>query len=475
MQNIAFKTLIIIFTICLLPVLALALDLSQTFSSGLANPSVLALTPSSRNETIYYLNSANQITSAETDPYLDLPDWQSGILAGPSHAYIGFRSTVPGTRVSPLFLPDSSGIPNHSRFTLLEDDPSGDSAVPNNFLDILQTKITFSETKLYYSIKNNSNEFPVSSGFTFYSYMGFFTDPNAEPGSNPPVFGLMYTVTATGLIGPGLYKVTGTGTSDLELLGEITHSVDASNGTLTLSCNLSDLQADPDFSAWYNPQYPLMLTSAITSRITLTGGNTTADTTPGAELLLKPQLLNANSVPASLSNPVFSWANGVLSLQVSYSDEDHNAPISVTASVDQGDQQELNPLNFSGFDQPVIFAAQSIACPQDWNSVSISLNYGASPQVFTYQNPVSNEDLISPVPSFAIYPNPVQDKLFISFEDKVPLRFEDTKLFNLKGQLQPLKPDRDGEMDTSGLPAGVYFIRIMTERGILTRSFVKRN
>ena len=462
-----------ILLLCLFPVLGQALELNETFSSGMTNPSVLALTHSSRNEVIYYLNQNNQITSTESEPYLDLPDWQCGILTNPSHAFIGYRSTVPGTRVNPIYLPNSTGTPNHSRFTLLENDPSGDGAVPSNFLDILQTKITFSETKLYYSIKNNSNDFPVSSGLTFYSYMGFFTNPDAEPGSNPPVFGLMYTLTAAGIIAPGLYKVTGTGTSDLELLGEITHSVDAANGTLTLSCNLSDLLADPDFSSWYNPQYPLMLTSAITSKITLTGGNTTADTTTGAELLLKPQVLSANSVAASLSNPVFNWASGALSLQVSYSDEDHNAPISVTASVDQGDQQVLSPLNFSGFDQPVIFAAQSIACPKDWSSVSISLNYGASPQVVTFQNPVSNEDLISPVPSFTIYPNPVRDKLSLRFEGK--LRIQDIRIYNLKGQAQPINPDTEGSINTSGLSAGLYFIRIETDLGSQTRAFVKNN
>ncbi len=459
--------------IALLPLWLRAQDLSNTYSSGMNGTSVLALTNSNRAESIYYLNSANQIASAETTPYLGLPSWKSGILNNPAHAYVGYRSTVPDTRVNPIYLPNSTSTPNHSRFTLLENDPQGDSAVPETFLDILQTKITFSETKLYYSIKNNSNEFPVVSGLTFYSYMGFFVDPNADPASNPPVFGLMYTLTASGVIAPGLYKITGTATSDLELIGEITHSIDAANGTLTLSCNLSDLLANPDFSSWYNPQYPLLLTSAITSKISLVSGNTTADSTPGAKLLLKPQLLSGNSSQPTLSNPVCSWANGSLNLMVIYSDSDANAPVSLTAAVDSGSPVPLLPLSLNGFEQPVSFAAQGINCPQDWSTVTIRISYGGEPLLFTFNNPVSNQDLIQPVPVFSVYPNPVRDRLFLRLDSKEPVR--ELRIFNLRGQIQPLLLDSEGRIDTSGLAPGPYFIRLKTVNGFLTRSFVKQN
>ena len=476
MSKSRYSSLYLIIAVCFIPLFLGAQELSKTYSSGMTNAIVTAITNSSREESLYYLDVSNSIATVDTAPYMGLPNWRSGLIVNPSHAYIGYRSTVPKIRVNPIYLPDSTAPQTHTRFTLLEEDPHGDSAVPLNHLDILETKVSFSETKLFYSIKNYANDFPVSSGlFTFFSYMGVIINPNADPDSNPTVFGLMHTVNVAGIIAPGLYRITGTSTSDLNLIGSIESSIDAANSTLTLSCNLSDLLADPEFSSWYNPEYPLVATQAITSKITLTGGNQLADTTVGGDILLRPQLLSGNQSPPSLTNPVFNWSDGNLSAQFTYTDADHNAPTIAFVSIDQGPTSVLVPLNFNGFDDPVVLEALPFTCPQNWSSATVTLVFGAAQVDFTFENPVANDDLVSPVPSLSIYPNPVRDQLFISYDQEQKLRTEDVDVFNLKGQRQICELDAEGNLRLDGLASGVYFIKVKTDRGMQTRSFVKRN
>lgn len=65
-------------------------------------------------------------------------------------------------------------------------------------------------------------------------------------------------------------------------------------------------------------------------------------------------------------------------------------------------------------------------------------------------------DLLHSEVEFEIGPNPVAEKLFVKAS---PEMIEDLQLFNLQGQMLPLKSIRAGVLDVSGLEAGIYFAR----------------
>ena len=71
-----------------------------------------------------------------------------------------------------------------------------------------------------------------------------------------------------------------------------------------------------------------------------------------------------------------------------------------------------------------------------------------------------------------LYPNPVSDKLTIEAQEAI----ESVEVYNLVGALVISKKDQTNkvELSVSDLPAGTYFIRMTTQSGSETRSFVKK-
>ncbi len=74
-----------------------------------------------------------------------------------------------------------------------------------------------------------------------------------------------------------------------------------------------------------------------------------------------------------------------------------------------------------------------------------------------------------------IYPNPVQNKLFLSMENSIEnLK---TKIFNIDGKLMNVRHfviDNQFSIDVSKLPSGMYFLNIEDEKGNTTnRKFIK--
>ena len=72
----------------------------------------------------------------------------------------------------------------------------------------------------------------------------------------------------------------------------------------------------------------------------------------------------------------------------------------------------------------------------------------------------------------AIYPNPVSDKLTIEANEAI----ESVEIYNLVGALVVSKKDQTNkvELSVSDLPAGTYFVRMTTQSGSETRTFVKK-
>ncbi|QNJ98293.1 T9SS type A sorting domain-containing protein [Constantimarinum furrinae] len=84
------------------------------------------------------------------------------------------------------------------------------------------------------------------------------------------------------------------------------------------------------------------------------------------------------------------------------------------------------------------------------------------------ENVVSNSDL-------TLYPNPAEDILYISLPYEVDA---DIRVFDLSGKLLIYKNsialERNYALQISGLNSGVYFVRINSEKGTVTKRFIKR-
>ena len=74
--------------------------------------------------------------------------------------------------------------------------------------------------------------------------------------------------------------------------------------------------------------------------------------------------------------------------------------------------------------------------------------------------------------SFNIYPNPVEDRLYIETETEI----EEVVVYDIFGRHQVAEtPSLQGNLtiDVSDFASGVYFIQIKTEEGNITKRFVK--
>lgn len=74
-----------------------------------------------------------------------------------------------------------------------------------------------------------------------------------------------------------------------------------------------------------------------------------------------------------------------------------------------------------------------------------------------------------PFEEVVLYPNPTQDKFFISVQNT---EIKSIELYNLTGH--KLGEYNQSEIDISSLPAGIYLVKIYTERGTLSKKMVKQ-
>lgn len=477
MKNIVLAIMTVILSL-LISGLSGQSPLDVIYSTGVySDHQIGILTPASGNATLYSYDNGTQNATLMQD-YFSYSDWKHAAIQMPDHPWLGFRVEAEDLMVNPIFW--NAAEPPFEQFTPLESDPIGDQVFTNNHLDIVSTKASFTHDKLFFALKTNGTAYPVSSGLTYFSYMIVLVDPDADPQSNPTVYGLMHTVSMGTLISPGLYKITGTGFADLTRIGNIDTYVEPTTNTLVLSCNMADLNADADFVTWFDPAYPKVITSAITSRITLSGGTQQADLTDGAHLLLLPQ-----SIPvADLSAPVLSQAeyeisddpSPLLNASIFYSDADANFPRHASLSIDGGEQYDLMPLitNSLDFSQPILYQCFNIPIAVDWTAITYSISHANGSVEHTVLNEVSNSDLISVPPMFSIFPNPAIDYISISRlgSGGYPIA---ANIYNHKGQRirEYLIEDPTRRLELGDLPSGVYFLRVPDAKGTQTQRFVK--
>jgi hypothetical protein len=300
--------------------------------------------PSGAGVQNYLLFGGNGIEETAMTSVLDGPSTVAATVPGPVSAtrYYGFRLIENGVLdLMPIRIADATS-PVPADLTRLAADAVGDGLPGYANLDLTDCHVGFSGTRLYCALTNAGGGFPVSSGLTFFGYVLGVADPaRTDPDT---VFVLMHTFNQPGIITPGLYKATGTGLSDLERLGDVTVQTYGATNQLMISCQLSDLMGDPYFASWYDPADPEIGVAAFTQKITLLGGVTQADESPGGTCSLRELAIApvANQLPA-LSNLSFVGAGQGAYARVDYDDVNGHCPVIAGISFDGGALYPMYP------------------------------------------------------------------------------------------------------------------------------------
>lgn len=288
-------------------------------------------------------------------PLLDGPSTVSAIVPGPTTEtrYYGFRliqdtalDLMPA-RISADFSPQPQDL------SRLASDVTGDELFGYVNLDLTDCHVSFSDERFYTSLQNAGGGFPTNEGFTFFGYLLGITDPSlADPDT---VWGLLYTFEQQGVIGPGLYRIEGSGFGDLTKIGEIEVQVFPATNTLMMSCLLADLLADPHFMAWYDQTDPTLGVAAFTQKITLTDGAAEADRSPGGSCYLRDFSIapGVNQLP-ELSNADFEGVGSEAFAEIDYTDANGNCPVLSEIVFDESLSFPLFPLSLE-YDSPVIY------------------------------------------------------------------------------------------------------------------------
>ena len=94
----------------------------------------------------------------------------------------------------------------------------------------------------------------------------------------------------------------------------------------------------------------------------------------------------------------------------------------------------------------------------------------SAPQTYDFLNNLAVDENESG--SLVVYPNPAKDRLTIESEEII----RQCEIYDLTGQLvKTLENDSERmEISVEALPAGIYLIRLVTDRFTPTRWFVKK-
>jgi hypothetical protein len=355
-------------------------------------------------------------------PIVDGPSTLTANVPGPATGtgYYGFR-LLQGAEIDimPVRMADDAN-PRPEDLTRISTDPEGDELFGYSNLDLVDCRFSFSSDSLYASLTNAGGGFPVIQGLTFFGYVVAIADPaQADPDT---VFGLMYTFEQAGIIEPGFYKITGPGTGDLVLLGDVTIEEFPATNTLRLSCELAPLMSDPYFLSWYDPADPVMGVAGFSQRITILGGPAQADESPGGRCFMRELGIDSgtNALPV-LSDFMLQGEGATATAEIDYSDADANCPVVAEISFDGGIAYSMYPSTLD-YASTVTYSTEPGIAPlanAAWTTAVVRFSDNLSDSV-TYEAPtVGIDDGRGPdlTPGFisAAMPNPSKGAVSIAF------------------------------------------------------------
>ncbi len=190
-----------------------------------------------------------------------------------------------------------------------------------NNLDITHFYASYSDNRLYFRLDNRSGGFPTSGGLlTYYIYSVGLINPNA---TDSTAYVLMYANAI--LYTTGLYALDITDSSFTQI-GSVTTNI--SGNSLSLSCNISDLTAQPGWPTW-PPEAGFVGAAPVTVTANLSG-LTTNDMGKSAIYIPSSRQLDftaANSAPSIFGSTVACDDTGLVTAEITYSDPENNLPV----------------------------------------------------------------------------------------------------------------------------------------------------
>jgi hypothetical protein len=290
---------------------------------------------------------------------------------------------------------------------------------------------------------------------------------------------MLYTVNLPLVISPGLYKINfnlADTTFAYTRLGNIQSQV--TGGKLYMSCNISDLTADPSFGSWPPPNNSLYST-ALSMRMdislsTLTPAFTLGDYSAFAQLVFEhySYVIGAYLLPV-ISDVSLTQNVGNALLQFTYTDANQDFPLYAKVILDG--TADFDPIwSPSDFTAPV---AMTCALPlQGWSTAQIRVSdNNINIVTYDFTNTANQDEVVPSAVACRIYPNPfnpAKGLLHIDFQDNKIL---DPRvwIYSPKGQLiRALNVSEtsqwDGKSSSGNLVGdGVYLLRHDTLRGFI--------
>ena len=201
-------------------------------------------------------------------------------------------------------------------------DLAGDNDGGGTHQDITHFYGSYSDTKLYFRLDNNGGGFPTSGGLlTYYIYSIGLINPNS---TDSTAYVLLYASVPL-LFNTGLYALD-LSDSSFTNIGSI--STNISGNSLSLSCNIADLIAQPGWPEW-PPQAGFVGAAPVTATANFTDLSTN-DFGKSAIFIPSSNLLDfsaINSAPVLFSPSVSSDETGLITFEITYTDAENNLPV----------------------------------------------------------------------------------------------------------------------------------------------------
>jgi len=232
----------------------------------------LAIYPSLTNEVIYrdpLVNEWTSVSLSEAHSVCSIYTYSATVELVTSTSMLEWynHSEIDTAVVteSPKNEDDIFPVPDY----LLADigaDAVGDAEdASGSYLDITYCNASYSDSKLYFRMQNNSGSFPTSSGWNFFGYVVGVLNPDTE---DSVAYCLVYAEIPL-VLNSGLYRLD-LSDSSFTSIGDI--STNISDDCLSMSCDISDLVAEDSWQSWPPPSgyigvSPITLTQSLSDMI----------------------------------------------------------------------------------------------------------------------------------------------------------------------------------------------------------------
>ena len=218
--------------------------------------------------------------------------------------------------------------------------------------------------------------------------------------------------------------------------------------------------------------------------ITTSTDNISADGTNGS-FVGGEDLENANNATGSTQltfDPIAISGMVTLSFRLQYIGYDLADFIHFEVVYDNGSSwtspdytNEINAIGVSGSSGGWIDVSHTIPSGNTHVRMRIDIFQNGSDEIgldeFKIETSVlSTKDMILSN-ALSVFPNPFLDKLNVKISDSITVK--GIKVYTVSGRLIKTLPANNKEIDLSGLVGGMYFLKIETDNGIITKKIIK--